>query len=143
MNGNLYVVTNLHVLGNNTKFTIKTLAGNNVRVDVKSLKAAVGADIALLGIAEGQDELTPLISSSNVLETTKIGNKIVVIGNRLGGGVATQTIGNIRGIGPSQIEVDAKFQSGNSGSPIYDIESKQIVGVASYTQTISADASIQ
>jgi hypothetical protein len=139
INGNLCVVTNLHVLGGNTKFSIKTLAGDVVRVDVGSLKAAVDADIALLGLAEGQEDIFKLISSENVLNSTKIGNKIVVIGNRLGGGVATQTIGSVRGIGPTQIEVDAKFQSGNSGSPIYDIGSAQVVGVASYTETISAD----
>lgn len=139
VDGNLCVVTNLHVLGSNTKFTIKTLAGQEVKVNVSSLKAAVDADIALLGLAEGQEDILTLTTSKNVLDTTKIGSKIVVVGNRLGGGVATQTIGHVRGIGPTQIEVDAKFQSGNSGSPIYDIENDQVVGVASYTQTISKD----
>ena len=138
VNGSLCVVTNLHVLGNNKKFTIKTLAGQDVRVSVSHLRAAVDADIALLGLADGQEQLLMLTASKNVLDTTKIGNKIVVVGNRLGGGVATQTIGHVRGIGPTRIEVDAKFQSGNSGSPIYDIQSAQVVGVASYTETVPA-----
>ncbi|MGJ8725137.1 MAG: S1 family peptidase [Roseibacillus sp.] len=134
----LCVVTNLHVLGNNKKFTITTLSGQEVKVDVKSIKGAIGADIALLGVAEGHEELFALASSEDVLETTAIGKKVVVVGNRLGGGVATQTLGQVRGIGPTRIEVDAQFQSGNSGRPIYDIESSEVVGVASYTETIPA-----
>lgn len=135
----LCVVTNLHVLGNNTKFTIKTLSGQDVKVDAKKIMGAVDADIALLGVAEGQESLFTFESSKNVLETTKIGNKIAVVGNRLGGGVATQTMGHIMGIGPTRVEVDAQFQSGNSGSPIYDLDSAQVVGVASYTETIPAE----
>lgn len=139
VNGSLCVVTNLHVLGDNKKFTIKTLSGQDVRVDIKSLQGALGADIALLGLAEGQEELYTLRLSENVLETTEIGNQVVVVGNRLGGGVATQTLGSVRGIGPGRIEVDAQFQSGNSGSPIYDVDSSSVIGVASYIETIQAD----
>lgn len=142
VDGKLCVVTNLHVLGTNQRFKLQTLSGRDVRVDVKSLKAAVGADVALLGVAEGvegEDEFVALDLATNILENTEIGNQVVVVGNRLGGGVATQTKGKIMGIGPSRVEVDAEFQAGNSGSPIFDLESSSVVGVASYTETVAAE----
>lgn len=76
-----------------------------------------------------------LALAEDVLKTAKIGDTVVVVGNRLGGGVATQTAGRIRGLGPARVEVDARFQPGNSGSPIFDTTIQQIVGVATYIET--------
>jgi len=49
--------------------------------------------------------------------------------------VATQTTGNIKGVGPSLIEVDANFQPGNSGSPIMNLRTNEVIGVATYSAT--------
>jgi serine protease Do len=68
-----------------------------------------------------------------------LGDKVVVVGNQLGGGVATQLTGQIKGIGPDRVEVDATFQPGNSGSPIFDVTCKQVVGVATFTYTLTVD----
>jgi serine protease Do len=54
--------------------------------------------------------------------------------------VATQTTGKIKGVGPSRVEVDAPFQPGNSGSPIFDRKSGEVVGVAAYAETVPLDA---
>ena len=65
----------------------------------------------------------------------KIGDRIVVVGNRLGGGVATQTSGQVLGVGPTRIEVNANFEPGNSGSPIFSTALNEVVGVATYAET--------
>ncbi len=134
------VVTNLHVLGDNEKFTIRTLGGDVVGVSVQGIIGAVGADIALLRLTDPSTAPPTMGLAENVLKSAKIGDEVVVVGNRLGGGVATQTVGKIKGVGPSRVEVDAPFQPGNSGSPIFDRTSSQVVGVAAYAETVPLDA---
>ncbi|CAM2777174.1 S1 family peptidase [Rariglobus hedericola] len=125
-----FVVTNLHVLGGNKKFTLRTLSGQEL--PVLGIFGAAGIDIAILRIGTGEGDLK---LTEDVFKSSKIGNKVVVVGNRLGGGVATQTAGSIVGIGPTRIEVSANFESGNSGSPIVDLTTNEVVGVATYAET--------
>ncbi len=131
-----FVVTNLHVLGNNQKISIKNLRGEPIAV--QGIIGAVGSDIALLRITTPNDEtMPPLPMAANVLTSSKIGDKVVVVGNRLGGGVATQTSGRIIGLGPNRVEVDAAFQPGNSGSPIFNVTDREVIGVAAYAETVT------
>lgn len=129
-----FVVTNLHVLGGNKKISLKTLRGEDV--PVLGIFGAAGSDIAIIRIAKGQGELK---LAEDVLKTSKIGDKVVVVGNRQGGGVATQTPGSIVGVGPTRIEVNANFEPGNSGSPIVNLTTGEVVGVASYAETRRLD----
>lgn len=125
-----FVVTNLHVLVGSRKFSIKTLRGEEIAV--QGIFGAVGGDIAIIRIPKGEGDLR---LATDVFQTSKIGDKVVVVGNRRGGGVATQTSGRIKGIGPNLVEVDANFQSGNSGSPIVNLNTNEVVGVATYSET--------
>ena len=131
-----FVVTNLHVIGGNEKLRITTVKG--VTVPVSGIFGAVGRDIAILRI-EGENKVPPLVLTADPLRTAKLGDKIVVVGNRRGGGVATQLSGVVRGIGPDRLEVDAPFQPGNSGSPIVHLATGEVLGVASYSQTRKLD----
>jgi hypothetical protein len=81
---------------------------------------------------------TPVFSlATDVLQSAKIGDEIAVVGNRQGAGVATQVSGQLDGIGPNRIEVDAQFEAGDSGSPIFDVTTQQVIGVATYRQTMA------
>ncbi len=130
MRGVDFVVTNQHVLGENKKITLKNLHGEVV--PVQAIFAAVGSDIAILRVPAAQGALKV---ADDVLKSVKIGDKIVVVGNRLGGGVATQTSGQVLGVGPTRIEVNANFEPGNSGSPIFSTTTQEVVGVATYAET--------
>jgi S1-C subfamily serine protease len=125
-----FVVTNQHVLGENKKLTLKNLHGEVV--PVLGIFGAVGSDIAILKIGQGEGDLK---LADDVLKSVKIGDKVVVVGNRLGGGVATQTSGQVLGVGPTRIEVNANFEPGNSGSPIFSTATSEVVGVATYSET--------
>ena len=125
-----FVVTNLHVLGNNKKLSLKTLSGEELQM--LGVFGAVGRDIAIIRIAKGQGSL---VLASDVFASSQIGDKVVVVGNRLGGGVATQTEGSILGVGPVRVEVNANFEPGNSGSPIVNLSTKEVLGVATYAET--------
>ena len=131
-----FVVTNQHVIGGNEKLRITTMRG--VSIPISGIFGALGRDIAILRI-EGETKVTPLTLAADPLKTAKLGDKIVVVGNRRGGGVATQVSGMVRGIGPDRLEVDAHFQPGNSGSPIVHLATGEVLGVASYSQTRKLD----
>lgn len=130
MRGVDFVVTNQHVLGENKKITLKNLRGEVV--PVQAIFGAVGSDIAILRMPTAQGALKV---ADDVFKSVKIGDKIVVVGNRLGGGVATQTSGQVLGVGPTRIEVNANFEPGNSGSPIFSTNTQEVVGVATYAET--------
>lgn len=129
-----FVVTNLHVLAQGGKFKVKNLRGEEI--PVSGIFGALGSDIAIMRIAKAGGTLT---LAPDVFKSVKIGDRIVVVGNRLGGGVATQTIGQVKGVGPTRVEVNANFQPGNSGSPIVAVSNGDVVGVATYTSAQRAD----
>lgn len=129
-----FIVTNLHVLGGGKNLKFKTLRGDEV--PALGYFGAVGSDIAIIRIGQGKGDLT---LAKDVLATSKIGDKVVVVGNRLGGGVATQTSGSVLGVGPNRIEVNANFEPGNSGSPIVNLTTGEVVGVATYSETRQVD----
>lgn len=132
-----FVVTNLHVAGGNANMRITTVGGQ--LVSTGAIYGAVGRDVAILRI-EGDWSGPVLDLAEDPLRSTKLGDKIAVVGNRRGGGVATQFTGVMRGIGPDKLEVDAPFQPGNSGSPIVQLPGGEVVGVASYSQIRRFDA---
>jgi hypothetical protein len=131
-----FVVTNLHVVGGNDKIRVTTLRG--VTVKVGAVFGASGRDIALLRI-EGENTVPGLAIAGDPVASVRIGDRVAVVGNRRGGGVATQVSGVVRGIGPDRIEVDAPFQPGNSGSPIVHLGSGEVIGLATYSQVRSLD----
>ena len=75
----------------------------------------------------------PLLVFANPPERNvpDIGESIAILGNSDGRGVVTEIRGHILGVGPQQIEVDAPFVIGNSGSPVLN-RAGRVVGVASY-----------
>lgn len=131
-----FVVTNLHVIGGNAAIRVTTVRG--VPVAVAGMFGAAGRDIAILRI-EGDYTGPTLKLAEDPLATVKLGEKVAVVGNRRGGGVATQVSGVVQGIGPDRIEVNARFQPGNSGSPIVHVPTGEVIGVASYSQTRELD----
>ena len=131
-----FVVTNLHVIGGNASIRVTTVRGTPVQV--AGMFGAAGRDIAILRIV-GEHQGPTLKLAENPISTVKLGDKVVVVGNRRGGGVATQVSGEVQGIGPDRLEVNARFQPGNSGSPIVHVPTGEVIGVASYSQTRELD----
>ncbi|MBC8011509.1 MAG: trypsin-like peptidase domain-containing protein, partial [Burkholderiales bacterium] len=85
-----FVVTNLHVIGGNASIRVTTVRGQSVRVG--GMFGAAGRDIAILRI-ESEYAGPTLKLAEDPLATVKLGDKVAVVGNRRGGGVATQVSG--------------------------------------------------
>lgn len=127
-----WVVTNLRVLEENESVTVKNMQGETV--PVQGIIGAVGADIALLRISNPDSVKTLLPLAAEVFNTFKVGAKVAVVGNRLGGGVATEVAGEVRGLGPNRLDVSADFQPGNGGGPIVSLATGEVIAVAAWAQ---------
>ena len=124
-NGKTVVITNTHVIKDNRNFKFYTRSGREIKI--KSLFFSKDRDISIL---ETEDKkITPLQICPKVGEL-KTSTPVVVYGNSLGESVITEVKGTLQGTGPTEIESNAKFVEGNSGSPIIDTTTGKVIGVA-------------
>jgi hypothetical protein len=132
--GEPWLLTNAHVLGDNPHPRFTSLGGATITPGAAFL--AVEHDICKIKMPAG----TPSIEGMTEVEANaKIGDAIVVIGNAEGAGVVHPFEGHIVGIGPTLVEVDAPFVSGNSGSPIIHLATGKVIGIATYLVTRSVN----
>ena len=127
--------TNSHVLSGNTKLQARLLTGQ--ALSLGALAVAEKYDISRFSQTtsnEGMEILENLDSELN------IGDEVIVLGNSLGSGVVTELKGKVTGIGPELIEVDAKFVSGNSGSPIIQVKTMKLIGIATFSEMRSMES---
>lgn len=127
--GRDFIVTNQHVLTGHRQLRIRTVNGDPVQAS--EIYGAIGHDIALIAV---ENPPGTLVAANNVGEATEIGDRVVVPGNKLGGGVVTEVTGKVLGIGPDRVEIDAKFVPGNSGSPVINLDTGNVIAVATYVR---------
>ncbi|MEM8866996.1 MAG: serine protease [Verrucomicrobiota bacterium] len=137
MRGRTFFVTNIHVLGAARGGSFKNLAGQRLALSPVAFLSK-HRDIAIIPIFWDGPSLE--IASLDEFEAIRIGHRVTVMGNSSGARVATRLSGDIRGIGPDEIEVSAKFVPGNSGSPIVHDDTGAVVGVASYMRDLSSNS---
>ena len=134
INGSNFLITNIHVAAGIQGAEFKKLDGTIVQGGAASM--AVGEDIFCMVLPAGG---TPFDIMQGVDTNAAVGDPVVVLGNAEGAGVVNTIIGKIVGIGPNLVEVDAPFVPGNSGSPIIDLKSGKVIGVATYLITNTYD----
>ncbi len=130
MNGANFLVTNAHVIAGASSLQMKGLSGNTIAPG----KGRLAIDHDLVAFEAASVPLS-LEVASDVGKQVSIGDEVLIYGNSLGASVATELRGKVLGIGPNEIEVDAPFVPGNSGSPIIHTKSGKVIGIASYIRT--------
>jgi hypothetical protein len=138
-NGQLCVATNQHVLSGNSNFTITGVDGTKYPT-TGALFGAVDYDVAMLRIPAAANFIT---IDDNSDADAKIDDTVQVLGNADGGGVVTKIAGKLLGIGPDLVEVNAKFIPGNSGSPIIDLATHKVIGIATYIKTVYTQTELE
>ena len=123
LDGKTYIFTNQHVVLGADTISFKTAKGEVLRPRAVELSAS--RDIARL-LLEDHDGLT-------VSDKLSMSAPLAVFGNSEGGGVATELYGTVTGVGADLVEVSAEFVSGNSGSPVLNLD-MEVVGIASYVR---------
>ena len=123
-----YIFTNAHVVIGNAKLRFRNLNGDKLATKSYYLNSERDVFIAVLDTEKTDMKAFKMYDDVSHL---KIGTKIFVTGNSAGGGTATKLPGKVKSVGPDRIEIDAKFVTGNSGSPILTADG-QVVGIATY-----------
>jgi hypothetical protein len=119
-----FVVSNAHVVENASSIVLTDIKGAVLKI--KTVEFSDKSDMVRFRVEE--TSMNPLTIRKSM---PVIGEKVYVCGNSSGANVITEICGKVLGVGPSEIEVDAKFVSGNSGSPVID-EKNEVLGVATY-----------
>jgi hypothetical protein len=132
--GNPLIVTNAHVLSGNSRVAFRGL--NNASLKANTFGVAQNADIAVFTQDEVKEGLEMLEKAD---QHAAVGDEVLVLGNSLGGQVATELRGKIVGIGPELVEIDAKFVQGNSGSPIIHLKTGKVIGIATFATFEESD----
>jgi len=134
MRGRTFFITNIHVLGAARGARFATIDGTAVPLSDHAFLSKT-RDIAMVPVEWEGPALE--VSGSLKFDEVSIGDRITVMGNSSGARVATRLEGDIRGLGPDELEVSAKFVPGNSGSPIVHNELGTVIGVASHLRDFS------
>ncbi len=122
--GKTYVYTNQHVIMGSDRFTLKTVTGETITP--RGIELSLDRDIARI-LIDDREEVLP-ISASPALDIP-----LAVFGNSEGGGVATELYGMVTGVSSDLVEVSAEFVSGNSGSPVLNLD-REVIGIASFVR---------
>jgi hypothetical protein len=130
IDGKRYVLTNAHVLESLQSLSLRNLAGD--KLAFTKAEFANDQDLVRLRLAPTDVSIRPLAFSA---DPPSVGDVVVVYGNSQGSDVVTELTGRVLGVGPDQVEVDAEFVQGNSGSPILNAQG-EVIAIATYiTQT--------
>jgi hypothetical protein len=129
MKGRKVLISNAHVMAGIRSPAFELLDRTPLRVGAAS--AAVGHDLIAMVVVEGGAGI-PLLDEMD--SEAAIGDTVVVLGNAQGGGVVNSLHGELTGIGPDRLEINAQIEPGNSGSPIVHLDSGKVIGVATYAR---------
>jgi len=129
MRGHKVLITNAHVIAALKEPSFQLLDRSPLRLGSASI--ATGCDLVAWVVLQGG---TGIPMAAELETQTRIGDAVVVLGNATGGGVVNTLQGELVGLGPDRIEVTAPFELGNSGSPIVQLRTGKVIGVATYVK---------
>ena len=127
------VITNIHVISNNPHLQITTNTGTPLMI--LSYKGATDRDLAMISVKDGS--FSYLTLAADVAGTVQPSDEVITPGNSEGGDVVLNTDGKVLGVGPDRIEFDNPVYHGNSGGPVFQVKSNQVIGVV--TEAIKVD----
>lgn len=137
MKGRPFLVSNIHVMGAARGARVTTVNGETLSLG-STAYVSQGRDIAIIPLSWAGPALE--LSASLNFDKVAIGDEVIVMGNSSGASVATRLRGAVKGLGPKEVEVSAKFVPGNSGSPIVHEALGTVIAVASHLKDFSSDS---
>lgn len=126
--GKLYLYTAAHVLSGNKTLKVKLRTGRQLKKFGK-FEASGGADLVRIELLEDFDKPLKLADKSGQSSQDMT---VFAAGNSGGGGTVGFLEGKIQGVGAESIEIDAGVIQGNSGGPILDGITHEVLGVVTH-----------
>ena len=136
--GGTFVYTNAHVLEGADAFTMVTseeeeigpvtsmeIAGAPFGYFENPFGGVYGGDAIRMRLANPRDRALTINYRAPVNE----GTKVAITGNTKGEGVITKLEGEVTEVTDRALHYDVETHPGNSGSPVVDLESFQVVGI--------------
>ena len=125
------VFTNQHVLANNPNLKITSCTG--AVVEMVSCKGATDRDLAMIAVKDAGYSYLALAPD---LAAVASGDDAITPGNSEGGEVMLNTGGKVLGIGPDRVEVSNPIYHGNSGGPVVDGKTHQVIAVVAMAMKV-------
>lgn len=135
--GKDYIVTNQHVVSGLKDIRFQTRGG--IKLQPIAWQVAADVDIAIIEVQGLPSDIKPLQLLEELSKQVAQGDKVTIPGNSEGGGVITQTHGQLVAIGGQRIETDCPVYPGNSGSPIIHRNSGKVIGVLTEAERLIFD----
>lgn len=111
MDGQVYLITNYHVIGGAKKIRCQSLK-EDFEITDGAIDVADELDLVRIPLSRGY--------AAEVGATPETDSPVIAFGNSGGQKVVTKLSGQLLGTGPQEVEVSCEFISGNSGGPIAD-----------------------
>ena len=134
MDGRKWLVTNSHVADQDGNIKVSFLDGRTFKISNNTpMEEDENRDLVRFEMPDAKDVL------QIAEDVPDIGTPIEFYGNADGGDVITMTAGKILSVGLDKIEIDAKIQRGNSGSPLVRVCDGKVIGVTTCSKPNTAD----
>lgn len=118
MGGEMFIVTNQHVIFGMTEPAFKTFDGVELRMT--GMEVAKDVDLVRIRFAPVKKDAVAAPVGIPLNPQPEIGASVTSFGNSGGGNVITQEPGKVLGISGDQIEISNNVVRGNSGGPLVD-----------------------
>lgn len=130
-----FLVTTTHLIAGLTNPSFKTL--DNTVLKIGAASVAVSGDVFCMAQPAGG---APLEIMQDVDKNVAVGDDVAVLANSEGEGVLKTFTGQVLGIEPDRVEVNAAFATAFSGSPIIHLKTGKVIGIAGYIATTHNEA---
>lgn len=128
------LITNNHVILELPDVEILDVNGKKYPYEV--IYSARDRDLAIIPIHRSNHADMPDLPIMKNPDTLQVDTKVTAYGDSLGAGVIVAAKGHFLGIGPKIVEVSAPFVSGNSGGPVLENKTAQVIGAATFCRII-------
>lgn len=137
VDGQQYLYTAVHVLAGIVKPTFIRPGGQVIKINDQD-KVEISDEDKVEDVVRIRME-SPLPSAMEFTDQAEIGDGILALGNSSGEGVVTSVSGKLLGVGPSEVELDAKVVPGNSGGPVVIEGTQKVIGLVTRASAAKCD----
>jgi hypothetical protein len=138
INGVKFLVTNIHVIQSaNSISDISVRTRDNVAIELTSGFVAQDRDLCIFRHKENPSLKYLKISES--VSSGQLNDPIYLLGYPLGGGILRKADGSLDGVGSTLIELNCSAFSGNSGGPVFNTVTNEVIGVLTSVQIVRSD----